>query len=199
MSLLSFLPPRVSLQFGAELSLETDRSKETFSRLLCLFVILYFLLCLPFFFPCPFSVLTSLWLFSHDSCPLQCYPTLLVSSLCLYFILFFYNFLCACLDIVWLQLYSYTSQSLLPDESGYLNQPSTVCRASAPAAQHGPKSVVSHNLLLCQVIIGGRFAIPPYGIFFLLANVAWRLSYLIYVCDLVWYGSIVLERKTMFF
>lgn len=80
-----------------------------------------------------------------------------------------------------------------------MNQPSTVCRASAPAAQHGPKSVVSHNLLLCQVIIGGRFAIPPYGIFFLLANVAWRLSYLIYVCDLVWYGSIVLERKTMFF
>lgn len=127
------------------------------------------------------------------------YSISLLSLSVFYFILFFYNFLCASLDIVWLQLYSYTSQSLLPDESGYLNQPSTVCRASAPAAQHGPKSVVSHNLLRCQVIIGGRFAIPPYGIFFLLANVAWRLSYLIYVCDLVWYGSIVLERKTMFF
>lgn len=112
-----------------ELSLETDRSTESFPDYIilinaCLFVFfylcfLYFLF--PFFlilFP-SISLPSSTLFFPSQTRPfslfLSLYPFVCI-SVCPFFFLYFFH---VSLDIGWLQ--PYASQSLLPDEAAFLN------------------------------------------------------------------------------
>lgn len=152
----------------------------------------------------------SLWLADILPIVLPSFP--LSSCVCLHFsppafIFFFFGFFGVSLDIGQLQLYSNTSQSLLPDEAAYSNH----CLASAgpPVQLHNLRSngVVQQKnvkdfawfrLAVCQIVIGPRCVFPPYGSFYWLLFV-WRVLYLICVCDLVWYDSFCFEKETCLF